>query len=290
MPPVSTVQRKAMFAAAEGKSNIGIPAKVGKEFTNADPGGKLPNRAHDHARLDAAIGLLGRYDREFNESDHPRDSDGEFTTVGGDKGKGLSDKEKKTLIEYGGGHSYNVNRYLRDPKAGKNEAKKHFGSRSNEYIKDLETTSKIVDAAVAKSKLNKNTDLYRGVSDFAHIRDIVSNLKSGESFTLPTFSSTSRSKEWASDFMSGKSGDKGMMVINARAGSNALDMDQFARHGSEEQEMLIGRNQPLIFDRYDSKTKTVYLTLTAKDNNARLDAAIAKMDSLLEKIGRHDAK
>lgn len=45
MPPVSDKQRRAMYAAAAGKSNIGIPKSVGKEFTKADPGGKLPTRA-----------------------------------------------------------------------------------------------------------------------------------------------------------------------------------------------------------------------------------------------------
>lgn len=34
-----------MRAAAAGKSNIGIPRKVGREFSDADPGGKLPKRA-----------------------------------------------------------------------------------------------------------------------------------------------------------------------------------------------------------------------------------------------------
>lgn len=42
MPPVSQQQRKAMFAAAAGKSTLGIPKKVGKEFVAADKGGKLP--------------------------------------------------------------------------------------------------------------------------------------------------------------------------------------------------------------------------------------------------------
>ena len=42
MPPVSQKQRGAMYAAAEGKSTLGIPKKVGKEFVAADPGGKLP--------------------------------------------------------------------------------------------------------------------------------------------------------------------------------------------------------------------------------------------------------
>ena len=45
MPPVSERQRRAMGAAASGKSNIGIPKKVGKEFIKADKGGKLPARA-----------------------------------------------------------------------------------------------------------------------------------------------------------------------------------------------------------------------------------------------------
>ena len=40
--PKSQRQRAAMRAAAAGKSNIGIPAKVGKEFSKGDPGGKLP--------------------------------------------------------------------------------------------------------------------------------------------------------------------------------------------------------------------------------------------------------
>ncbi len=42
MPMKSEAQRKAMFVAAGGHSNIGIPKSVGKEFVNADKGGKLP--------------------------------------------------------------------------------------------------------------------------------------------------------------------------------------------------------------------------------------------------------
>jgi len=33
-----------MFAAAKGKSTLGIPKSVGKEFVKADKGGKLPPR------------------------------------------------------------------------------------------------------------------------------------------------------------------------------------------------------------------------------------------------------
>lgn len=44
MPPVSEKQRRAMQAAAHGKSNIGIPKKVGQDYAAADPGGKLPEK------------------------------------------------------------------------------------------------------------------------------------------------------------------------------------------------------------------------------------------------------
>jgi hypothetical protein len=33
-----------MYAAAAGKSTLGIPRKVGAEFVKADSGGKLPKR------------------------------------------------------------------------------------------------------------------------------------------------------------------------------------------------------------------------------------------------------
>jgi hypothetical protein len=57
MPPVSEAQRKAMFAAASGHSTLGIPKSVGKEFSEADKGGKLPKKKktrretmYDHPR------------------------------------------------------------------------------------------------------------------------------------------------------------------------------------------------------------------------------------------------
>lgn len=45
MPPVSEAQRRAMAAAAHDHSTLGIPKKVGKEFIEADRGGRLPKRA-----------------------------------------------------------------------------------------------------------------------------------------------------------------------------------------------------------------------------------------------------
>lgn len=45
MPPKSQAQREAMYAAAAGKSTLGIPKKVGKEFVATDKPGKLPAKA-----------------------------------------------------------------------------------------------------------------------------------------------------------------------------------------------------------------------------------------------------
>ena len=50
MPPKSEAQRRAMFSAAAGKSTLGIPQKVGKEFAKADKGGKLPKRKGSRKR------------------------------------------------------------------------------------------------------------------------------------------------------------------------------------------------------------------------------------------------
>jgi hypothetical protein len=40
----SQKQRGAMYAAAQGKSTLGIPKKVAKEFVASDKPGKLPKR------------------------------------------------------------------------------------------------------------------------------------------------------------------------------------------------------------------------------------------------------
>lgn len=41
----SQAQRGAMYAAAAGKSTLGIPKKVAKEFVKSDKPGKLPRKA-----------------------------------------------------------------------------------------------------------------------------------------------------------------------------------------------------------------------------------------------------
>ena len=48
MPYESKAQKGAMYAAAAGKSTLGIPKKVGKEFVKAGSN-KLPNKVNKRA-------------------------------------------------------------------------------------------------------------------------------------------------------------------------------------------------------------------------------------------------
>jgi 8-oxo-dGTP pyrophosphatase MutT (NUDIX family) len=91
-PPVSESQRRAMFAAKAGHSTLGIPQKVGEEFANADPGGKLPARAKDLApekfgTIKQALGFLKEF---FNEEEaEPEHSQDEVPAAGGDPNAGI---------------------------------------------------------------------------------------------------------------------------------------------------------------------------------------------------------
>ena len=55
MPPKSESQRRAMQAAKSGKSTLGIPKDVGRDFAASDPGGKLPERVEGKEGLSAKL-------------------------------------------------------------------------------------------------------------------------------------------------------------------------------------------------------------------------------------------
>jgi hypothetical protein len=57
MPSVSKAQNAAMHAAAEGKSTLGIPKSVGKEFVEADHGRKV-KKLPKHVRKAHKAGLI----------------------------------------------------------------------------------------------------------------------------------------------------------------------------------------------------------------------------------------
>jgi hypothetical protein len=55
----ANLKRKAMAAAAAGKSTLGIPKKVGAEFMAADKGGKLPEHVKKKSRAERWYGSKG---------------------------------------------------------------------------------------------------------------------------------------------------------------------------------------------------------------------------------------
>jgi hypothetical protein len=60
MPAVSQAQRRLMFAAAAKKGGVGgVPQSVGKEFADADQGGKLPEHK-GKSRADRAKARYGK--------------------------------------------------------------------------------------------------------------------------------------------------------------------------------------------------------------------------------------
>ena len=78
MPVLSQAQNAAMHSAAEGRSTLGIPASVGKEFTSDQAPGsvkKLPKRVgamHKRGRISnkAKAKLEGKYgSKDGNEVD-----------------------------------------------------------------------------------------------------------------------------------------------------------------------------------------------------------------------------
>lgn len=81
-PPVSEKQRRAMFAAAAGHSNLGISERVGREFSDADRGGKLPAKARDMTRagwgkiMGGLSELAKFFAEEEREPEHEEAEDG----------------------------------------------------------------------------------------------------------------------------------------------------------------------------------------------------------------------
>ena len=121
MPSVSEAQHNAMEAAAHGHSTLGIPASVGKDFTQADEKQHMTDAQMNAfcdavevlaskcdsmesggqmiAFADAVDGLSTRMDA-WNESDHPRDG-GKFTSAGAHAATGKAGEASSKAYQEG---------------------------------------------------------------------------------------------------------------------------------------------------------------------------------------------
>jgi hypothetical protein len=81
-PPESEAQRRAMGAAAGGKSNLGIPPSVGKEMIEKDPGGKLPEKVKDEPAEHQEMAERIRAQSGGKDVEAPKPASGPMSTKG----------------------------------------------------------------------------------------------------------------------------------------------------------------------------------------------------------------
>lgn len=144
-PPTSESQRRLMWAAASGHGHSGVPQSVAKEFTESDPGGKLPARAKDMAKSKWSV--LKRLfvewmneeeaepEHQVEDADQPRDQDGKFASAGAHHEQAqwhsIQANEHRRLA---GGKSYGAHESARgahQTAAGLHaRASQHFGTES----------------------------------------------------------------------------------------------------------------------------------------------------------------
>ncbi len=134
-PPVSEKQRRAMYAAAEGKSNLGIPTSVGKEFVGKDEG--------------------------FEESKHPRAENGQFGSGGSPKKSKLSSSEKSTISSYSGDAFFKLNAELRKGDTSDPQIQRLDSAISKSKIPSGTTLYRGMTKEAAK-KLFKNGQINKG--------------------------------------------------------------------------------------------------------------------------------
>lgn len=79
MPMQSQAQRGAMYAAAAGKSTLGIPPSVGADFVDSDKPGKLPARKSKVKRMRKSGAIsdkaASRRLSQYSDQDDPHNLD-----------------------------------------------------------------------------------------------------------------------------------------------------------------------------------------------------------------------
>lgn len=200
-------------------------------------------------------GTIAGVDSDFVESEHPRNTDGEFTSGAGSKGKStkLTSTEKQWLDMYSGDDFLRVNSALRrgeDP--------------GGSMVKNL-------DSAIAKSQLPKGTTVYRGMTrESAKKLFPDGNIYKGMTVSDPGYASTSKSKSIA------ESWGVGGVLLKIEAGEDApgIDMTGHARN-KQEDEVLLPRNAKMRVEGVIAPKKAtdpVIVRVSYGDEGQRMDS------------------
>ena len=175
-----------------------------------------------------------RIRKDWDESQHPRDTNGEFGEEGGASSKiELSKTQKAALTSYVGGGYHDMNDVARGNISGLTKTEISKAQKSNIQL----------DAAIAGSKTLENETVYRGTAGISF-----DHLKEGTLFTAKGYYSTSSSKEVAKGFTHNEDDeddDEGvLMKITIPKGTPALHVADHIKSPTtnREKEVLIGRN------------------------------------------------
>lgn len=167
----------------------------------------------------------------FDESEHPRGTQGRFADKGGDEKPASKDKgdepdkeEKRTLDDYCGTDAADINRELRGYDPDPNSTDFDI-SRIQKHIGTL-------DGLMARQSWAQETEVFRGFHSPG-----VEGLKPGAVLHDKGFTSTSRSRTVASEF---GGGNGYIMHIRLPKGSKAIDISKYSMDPFEE-EILLAR-------------------------------------------------
>jgi len=173
--------------------------------------------------------------KEYNP-DQPRDEAGRFSSDGGSVGP--TDAQYNALEGYIGADYINVNSYLR---SGKIRDETYGGIYDPMAIRNtVEMMNNLM------SPIGQEQTLYRGILA-SDITEALSTLQPGDRFTDKGFVSTTQSLGFADNWR----GDGLLMVIDAPAGTNAIDVvrvsggnpnrDEYTNI-EEEREVILARD------------------------------------------------
>lgn len=186
--------------------------------------------------------------RTWNEEDHPRDDQGQFSESGGGDGGGASEgggdaaaspvsssqdytkEEREQVREYQNGAA--INGYLRDANNPKAPAFVQAIARQKLETPQMKRQLAALDSAIGKGSLTESVTLYRGINlVLIDLPDV------GKTFKDPAFAATSTSEKIAGGFGT-------IFEIHAPKGTSALDVS--AMLGSEtrydQKEIMLPRD------------------------------------------------
>jgi hypothetical protein len=200
--------------------------------------GKLKRLADSLAklseRIDAFYLTRGRKDAAFDESEHPRASNGQFGSGGGGaKTQELGPKDVKSIESYTLAGSYPINDFLRNGTAV--ESGKYNNATHLRTGEDVSSAIHDLDATFAKAALPESMTVHRGLNKEAWQKIKAQASKDGI-IEDKGFASTAKSKKNVTS-----SSLTHWLTITVPKGYPAIDLDSTGSRNRTAGEILLDR-------------------------------------------------